>query len=157
MKRIIITSDSHGYKNNLLSIIKKNLNDGDYFVNLGDCCSGDDIAYVKKLLNQQIEFIQVSGNCDYGYNASDYIIFNVDGIKILACHGHTFSVKYGIDRILNFAKENECSIALFGHTHLPYCEYIDNVHLLCPGTVSKGEYAKIDITEGQIICWNTSL
>lgn len=57
-------------------------------------------------------------------------------IKILFSHGHTFGVKYSLDRIYYKAKEIGAKIVLFGHTHCRYYSYEDGVHILNPGSAS---------------------
>ena len=52
-------------------------------------------------------------------------------------HGHTMSVGYDNDRLLQAAKENGADIAMFGHTHLPYLATEDGIMLLNPGSLSK--------------------
>ena len=57
---------------------------------------------------------------------------------------------------LKTAKENNCDIALFGHTHIPKTVYEDGIHLVNPGSCSRAReggptYAVIDITDKGIM------
>ncbi len=157
MTRILVTSDSHGSKGKLLSIVRNHLSDANYFLHLGDCKSGDDITYVENVLEEKIKFISVQGNCDYYYGAPKYDFLEVSKKRILICHGDTFKVKYTLENLFDFAAKNECSIALYGHTHKQYYEHRNGIHILCPGAVMNGEYGIIDISDGNVICINTSI
>ena len=53
------------------------------------------------------------------------------------------------------AKENNCNIALFGHTHEKYYSYEDGLHLFNPGSIGSGyggaSYGVINITDKGIL------
>ncbi|MCD7722810.1 MAG: YfcE family phosphodiesterase [Clostridiales bacterium] len=155
MIRIIITSDSHGCADKLFTIVQKHIKDANKFINLGDCRSGDDLLFCEKKLN--MKFMRVAGNCDFFYEAPDIDFLETAGKKILLCHGHTFSVKAGYEKIMKFAAETGCDAALFGHTHMQWHEYINGIHFLCPGAVKNGQYAMLDIENGKIICIKATL
>ncbi len=72
-------------------------------------------------------------------------------------HGHNQRVKFGIDNLLWSAREENCDIVVFGHTHNPLSTYIGNIHILNPGALKDGFYGVIDITDKGIICINKSL
>ena len=55
------------------------------------------------------------------------------------------------------AKEKGADIALFGHTHTPFYEYRENIHLFNPGSVANSEYGIIDITPSGIMCINARI
>ncbi|MEL3912742.1 metallophosphoesterase [Treponema pedis] len=59
------------------------------------------------------------------------------GTKILLTHGHEFFVDYEFNTIGSFAKQNNCSIAIYGHTHFPLVEKINGIFLINPGSVSR--------------------
>ena len=83
------------------------------------------------------------------------ITVDFDGIRILATHGHKYGVKSNLLRFLMAAKENAVQIALFGHTHCAYCELIDDIWLLNPGSCgyrSRGTYGIIEISDHKITC-----
>ena len=77
------------------------------------------------------------------------------GHKIYAVHGHREGVGMGLSALRYNALQNECDIALYGHTHIPYLdENEDDVTILNPGSISlprqddrKKTYAIIDIDE----------
>ncbi len=49
------------------------------------------------------------------------------------------------------AKKNSCALALFGHTHEQYEDYIDGVRLFNPGALSKGDYGVAEIRGKDIL------
>ena len=62
-----------------------------------------------------------------------HLYFNVIGTVIFAVHGHRYHVKNGLLSLRYAALEQGAHIALFGHTHCPYCEFRDGLWLLNPG------------------------
>ena len=84
MKKILILSDSHGNINNMSYALQ--CEKPDLVIHLGDCFKD-----AKQLVEQYPEqnIIQVPGNCDYSDEATEKIV-DVEGIKILICHGHTY-------------------------------------------------------------------
>ena len=83
---------------------------------------------------------------------------NLDaGLFIHRSHGPPQHVHDGLDRLVSDAKDNDCRIALFGHTHLYRTENIDGVFLMnpgspdCPRNHNKPTYGVIELdSEGGI-------
>ena len=84
-------------------------------------------------------FFSVMGNCDTFFDgvSETEAVLDISGHRIFICHGHTRMVKSGKGALLSAAKEKECDIALYGHTHIPHEEYIaeHGVYLFNPGSV----------------------
>lgn len=94
--------------------------------------------------------IAVPGNCDGSTSRSDYHIYETkEGIRMLMIHGHQYNIRFGYDRLLYLAEENDCHAILFGHTHIPVYDQIDNIYLINPGSLTRpkdgtnGSYAVI--------------
>lgn len=158
--RIIVIADTHGSFRRMKEIFMKN-EDADVFVFLGD---GDSELERIRLSYPDKTILSVKGNCDYMSNVPLDGEYEVGGVKLFYTHGHTWGVKYSLDRIFYKAKEIGAKIALFGHTHVRFYEYIDGVHILNPGSAAlprdgKGpSYAFIDITDkGDIFCTHVDL
>ena len=71
-------------------------------------------------------------------------------------HGHTLSVKYGTQRLIELARQNKCDIALYGHTHTSQILYEEGLYVVNPGSCSsprdsRASYAVIDIEESGIM------
>ena len=157
--RIIVYSDTHGSFSAHAEIFRRNEN-ADAFIFLGD---GERELDKIKALYPDKTVVNVAGNCDYCLTSLQTDIFMAKNIKILFSHGHTFGVKYSLDRIYYKAKEIGAKIVLFGHTHCRYYSYEDGVHILNPGSAScprdgkPKSYAFIDVTDSGIMCSHVDL
>ncbi len=84
-----------------------------------------------------IKTIIVRGNGDYGhteYNEDEIIEFK--GKKFLLTHGHKYNVQNGITNLYYKGLELGANIVLFGHTHIPIIEKIENMIIMNPGSPS---------------------
>ena len=151
--RIIVISDTHRDLGSLLGIVEKHKEEAAMFIHLGDgereC---DDVLS----LYPDLPLICIRGNCDMASMAPTTKIITARNINIFCCHGHTQSVKYGTDTLLRAARENGCTIALYGHTHVGVTNYIDGIHLMNPGSPScprqgPRSYGVIDIVDNGIM------
>ncbi len=152
--RILVISDSHGNKWNFFEAIKKEPSaEVVYF--LGDGFRD----YEKALLefSDKKMFIGVNGNCDLSCDLPARDIRTINGAKIYATHGYAEKVKFGYYTLECTAKQENCDIALFGHTHEPHSSYYDGLHLFNPGSINDECYGVIDITDSGIICINKNL
>lgn len=150
--RILVLSDSHRNIVSLKGIIEKH-NDIQHVFFLGDFVS--DIESLKGEFREKLFYI-VSGNCDYSSIYKSAEIVTIENTRIFLCHGHRQNVKYTLETLKNTARQNNCKIALFGHTHKSLCSYDDGLYLINPGSVSSSRegpnsYAIIDITKQGIM------
>lgn len=158
--RIIVMSDSHGSSEAVMKIVEKNIYTADMFIHLGD---GENDTWRALQKYPQIKMMQIRGNCDQSNTLPDKRIIetipDLDNkpIKLLAVHGHLLDIKKGTDELLKAARENECRIALFGHTHRRYEACTSGIWVLNPGSCAcpKGNempsYGYIDISVWGII------
>ena len=158
--RIVVMADSHGSVSAVTKIVEKNIYTADLFIHLGD---GEDDSVGVLQDYPQIKLIQIRGNCDRRNDIPlSQVIDTVPGpdektVRIFAAHGHTLGIDKGTDELVRLAHENDCSIALYGHTHCrcDMCE--DGVLIINPGSCAQprdGEppsYAYIDVTEWGVI------
>lgn len=150
--RILVVSDSHK-RSDILEKILYSQPEAKVVFFLGDCANDiEDMEYIFP----DKKFYILSGNCDYNSLYPSTAVATVCGKKILYTHGHTLSVKYGTERLLEVAKQNGCQIALYGHTHVSNIVYEDGIYLVNPGSCSKGRdfhesYAVIDIESNGIM------
>ena len=140
--RILVLSDSHGYRGKLDMVLMKAEATGafDAVVHLGDGYR-DMRPYEAHLPPLYV----TPGNCDGDRGTALYP--ELGGHRIYMTHGHHLQVKMGIHRLLNAAMEQECAAALFGHTHKPYCQEHLGILLLNPGSVMDGRFAVLTISE----------
>ena len=146
--RLLVFSDSHGD----IYAIKKAIDaqpTAEAVIFLGDGYM--DFEKCKPLLKDK-KIYCVKGNndfyCDYPRNS----IIEEGGLKIYITHGHYEYVKSSLSGLLIKARENNCRIALYGHTHRQQTDYYDGIHIFCPGALYNDEYGVIDITDSGIIC-----
>lgn len=141
--KIMVFSDTHKNISNAIDVI---INEKpDYVFHLGD--HSEDGEELERLFDR-IKFVYVSGNCDWSCMSRAPVerFFEIDGVKIFMCHGHTYRVKSGTDVYLAEARRRGADVALFGHTHKPLYEHGGDVALLNPGSVST--YGWLEISGG---------
>lgn len=140
VKKYIVFSDIHSDKHSLLKI--KQLAekcDGVFF-------AGDGYSLAKTIDG---ELYAVGGNCDLG--GSPELVAEIEGVRVLLTHGHRYGVKSSLLSLTLRARELDCSLAIFGHTHIPFCSYENGVFLLNPGTCSgfgRKTYATLTLDNG---------
>lgn len=130
MRRILIVSDSHGRNDNIKKAIEK-ARQFDLMIHLGDV--GPDYLQVERMSG--VPTYMVAGNNDYGGFLRDMSVIYIGSHKVLLTHGHRQGVHLGVDRLRYLALENECDIAMYGHTHVPFLEEGD-VTIINPGSIS---------------------
>lgn len=135
--KILLLSDSHGNSRGMFSAVEKYGVNADYIVHCGDAPRGE----AQDLINGYSEknIVCVRGNCDWNSMLNDVEYLTVCGKKIMVTHGHIFSVKYGYDMLYQKAKEENCDIVFYGHTHNPADVTIDSVRFINPGSCSRFE------------------
>lgn len=131
-KYITVVSDTHGAVYDLLRL-KGDFTISDKVVFLGD--GKNDWLELSDEFDNKI--IKVNGNCDFTLYGEKEEVFIVDGVKFLAVHGDRFSVKSGISRLENYAKQKGVDVVLFGHTHIPLVEKRGDILFVNPGTLSR--------------------
>lgn len=131
MIKIIVISDTHRDFDALYDIVNDNEH-ADMFIHLGD--GEHEFDDVRNLFPEKA-FLFVKGNNDW----SDSPIcrtFTYGGHKFYLTHGHSFDRHSVHSFIAATAKANNCDVALFGHTHIPFYEVMNDVHVFNPGSPS---------------------
>ncbi len=129
--RYLVISDTHGFRNYLEKIVKKE-NEIKNIIFLGDGLS-DVLDFGAE--HPDYNIIYVAGNCDSAKAAQAKEIITVKGYKILICHGDGYYVKMGLLPLRKACMDEKVDIALFGHTHRQYYEYYDGIYTFNPGSV----------------------
>lgn len=130
--KIGIISDTHG---DLISIDKAipYLKKCDLIIHAGDYI--DDAEYIYYATDVNIKCVK--GNCDsYSTDAHYELKFSVKDKNFFVCHGHHYDVKMGVNSLYRFAKNNNIDFVVFGHTHIPTYETIDNITFINPGSLT---------------------
>lgn len=150
--RIVIISDSHGQSGKIDKVLQEQPQ-AEYIFFLGDNVSDiEDYEFIYP----NAKFRVVSGNCDYNSFLPSSGMETVGGVRIFYTHGHTLGVKCSVDNLIKSAKQNNCQIALYGHTHISNILYEDGLYIVNPGSLSRSRegsqsYAVIDITQNGIM------
>lgn len=161
MIRILVVSDSHGNNEFLREAINR-AGDINMMFHLGDVC----VPYHEISGMAGVPSYVVRGNCDYDATLLERNIIEVGGHRIYAVHGHRQQVQFGVDLLKQVAYQNNCDIAMYGHTHVPYLELsqegVDKNHIMVlnPGSISrprqvgyKKTYAIVEISDdGTVEC-----
>lgn len=149
--KILVLSDSHGTPEFMEQAVEAER--PDLVCHLGD---GRQEAEQLRQSYPQTPFLLVPGNCDFpDWREPLTKITEEGGIRILMTHGHSCGVKGGLLRLWLTAKENQCQVALFGHTHVPYCQCKDGIWLLNPGSCrSRLQYGIVRIEKETVLCYN---
>ena len=129
--KILVVSDSHGFEGNLRKVIER-VEPIDMLIHLGDFESGED--RIKKMVNCDVHM--VPGNNDYAPHVDRDKVVSIAGHRIFLTHGHKYGVYYGLYGLYDKAKENNCDVVLYGHTHIPKINYMDDITFVNPGSIS---------------------
>lgn len=152
MIKIIVISDTHRDFDALYDIVNDNKH-ADMFIHLGD--GEHEFDDVRNLFPEKA-FLFVRGNNDW----SDSPIcrtFTYGGHKFYLTHGHSFDRHSVHSFIAATAKANNCDVALFGHTHIPFYEVMNDIHVFNPGSPSsprgrsEPSYGVITISDSGIL------
>ena len=114
---ILVFSDSHGHPERMAEAFDKQIKKPDAVIFLGD-----GLGDISKCSFGSANVFSVSGNCDcYSFlippEEPTERIVEICGKKIMMTHGHRYSVKSGLGRIVSEAVRRDVDILLFGHTH----------------------------------------
>lgn len=129
--KILVVSDSHGFEGNLRKVIER-VEPIDMLIHLGDFESGED--RIKKMVNCEVHM--VPGNNDYAPHLDRDKVVSIASHRIFLTHGHKYGVYYGLYGLYDKAKENNCDVVLYGHTHIPKINYMDDITFVNPGSIS---------------------
>ncbi len=142
LKRIGLVSDSHGSTSACSKALQK-IGPVDLLVHLGDGAGDAD--------GLGVPVLQVRGNCDYHCDADREAILTLDaGIRILVCHGDVWNVKWGLERLMYHAMEENVQGAVFGHTHSSCSLYENGIYFVNPGCCRgyRATCARLEVIDG---------
>lgn len=146
--RILVFSDSHK-KTDACARVIENIIGVDMILHAGDHAA--DCMELEKMF-PDIEFKYVAGNCDFT-SAPQELTFDVCGKRIFLTHGHGYAVKYDSDyyTITNKGVSENADLVVFGHTHVPVCDFSKRPAILNPGSIKHGgTYGVIEIEDGKL-------
>lgn len=150
--RVVVISDSHG-NGSVVDRIIRNEPQAEAIIFLGDVTRDiEDFTYEYT----DKKFYIVSGNCDMFSSYPYTTVATLGGVNVFITHGHSLGVKGGLGNLIKAARQADCSIALYGHTHVSNIKYEDGLYIVNPGSCARSRdsgnsYAVIDIRENGIL------
>lgn len=157
--RVVVISDTHKNFFILRQIVEKHLKEAAMFLILGDSEKElDDLLGIYP----NLPYRYVRGNCDLASFSPIADVADVDSVRIFMTHGHHYDVKSGLDRLIQAAKEENCTVALYGHTHVKVTKYQEGIHIMNPGSPAEprdgqASYGIIDIQDGKVFTFTVNL
>ncbi len=148
--RIVAVSDSHGRSAGLLRAAEL-FPEAELLLHLGDGFS--DLQQLQRQYPERT-IAGVRGNCDIFSDQPEQRVFTVEGITVLATHGHLFGAKRDLFGLLRRCREVGAGLCLFGHTHRPLCRELEGCWFLNPGPCQgSGALAAVaEIKDGRLSC-----
>lgn len=142
--KILILSDSHGDTAVTEKIVRRERPDHLLFL-------GDGLRDTEELARifPTLPICGVKGNNDWMSDEETEKTILLAGTRIFLCHGHTTGVRQTTDVQWLRARQKNCTVSLFGHTHSQYLEERDGILLLNPGTAMRDLYAVLTLRPGE--------
>lgn len=134
MTKLLVLSDSHGLTRRVQTIADRH--EVDFKIHCGD----SELTHDAKELN---DFVTVRGNCDYEASFPEDEVIDVDDLCLFVTHGHLYGIKQSLMQLQYRALEVEADIVLFGHSHVAYCEQIDNQLFINPGSIRQARHYNV--------------
>jgi putative phosphoesterase len=144
--KVLVFSDSHGALPFANEILRKESECETVFF-LGD---GIDEAEKMRDRYPDKKFIIVKGNNDWYSQADTEAYKYIDGVTIMACHGHKFNVRFALRNLLTSAQSVRANVVLYGHTHKSgmYNDPVTGICAINPGALCEGKYAVLTVEKG---------
>ena len=144
--KVLVFSDSHGALPFANEILRKESECETVFF-LGD---GIDEAEKMRDRYPDKKFIIVKGNNDWYSQADTEAYKYIDGVTIMACHGHKFNVRFALRDLLTSAQSVRANVVLYGHTHKSgmYNDPVTGICAINPGALCEGKYAVLTVEKG---------
>lgn len=128
MTKVLIVSDSHGLRSELVELKKRHGHEIDLLIHCGDSelYNGDE---------ELQDLAVVRGNCDFDEAIPSERIEEVGGRRFLVVHGHLHSVKSSLIKLSLRAEEVNAQVICFGHTHVLGAEMVRGKLFINPGSL----------------------
>lgn len=140
--KLAVFSDTHGSTDGMVAAARRVA--PDVLIHLGDHIRD---AWALRAAFPALPLYAVAGNCDYTSREPDTQVLLLGSVRVLLTHGHRYGVKNGTDALLAAAREQNASLALYGHTHVARCEVCGGVTLLNPGSAGTGRAPTFAVAE----------
>lgn len=147
--RVGVISDTHGDHVTIRQIVKL-FADVDLWLHAGDC--SQDAEYLASVAVAPV--VAVRGNCDGHTTAKIDEFVEIAGHKIWLTHGHRYHVKQGTHELVEWGKQYEVDVVVYGHSHVPGHHWDEGILIFNPGSAygSHATCGVLDIDEdGKIL------
>lgn len=135
--KIAVVGDTHGRIEKIKKELRAKKPDHMFF-------TGDHYSDARRIAyHLKLSFDAVIGNCDARNAGGEEKLIEMAGKRFYIVHGHQYGVKHSLQSLFYRGKEMEADVVLFGHTHVPLCQKIDNTWLINPGSPSLPRMGKI--------------
>ncbi len=145
---ILVLSDSHGNIDNMEQAVLAT--SPKMIFHLGDCWRDAETLHGRF---PEIPLVQVPGNCDFRPQEPAELVLDLEGKRVLLCHGHTYGVKTSLLSAGYAAEEKDLDLFLFGHTHRPLVDKRGKTLFLNPGSIGdpvRPFYAVVTMDSGRL-------
>lgn len=144
--KVLVFSDSHGAAESVREMLRREEDCSVVFF-LGD---GIDEAERLRDTYKDKKFILVRGNNDWYSQVDTEAYKYIEGVTLMACHGHKFNVRFSLRGLLSSAQSVRANVALYGHTHKSglYNDPVTGICAVNPGALCEGKYAVLTIERG---------
>lgn len=140
--RLLTISDSHGNYKIFLKIILRYGPDCDALIFCGDG-TGDLMQIIeqaksdeeiKNALPPVITFVRGNGDSTI---YPDRQILTANHRNFFITHGHEQGVYFGFEQLAMTASYSQCSVGVYGHTHISRIDHLSDMTLVNPGSISR--------------------
>lgn len=123
--QIVVVSDTHG-RNEVFQELRERHPQASAFLHCGDS-ETDEFALDG--------FVSVQGNNDYYSSHPNEVILNLDGTRLYMTHSQYLRHFNRIESLVAKAKEHDCTLVLYGHTHVFDVQTVEGITLVNPGSL----------------------
>lgn len=142
--KIACVADAHGANRKIEQLVAA-LPPVDAFCFLGDVeTDGEYLQLLLADVQPHAAFHAVAGNNDPGSSLPQSLELILGKTRTFITHGHLYRVRLSSASLAAHARARDCTLALFGHTHIPYNARVDGVRLVNPGALRDGRWALVD-------------
>ncbi len=147
-----VVADSHGRLEPMLALAEK-AGRVDTWLHLGDFAR--DAEYLP--IADKSGIYAVRGNCDMLSPFDSELVVTLGGVRIFMTHGNMYSPVYDRMALYYRCEELNCSVVLYGHTHVSIVEKNGGILAVNPGSTSfprgghKPSIALLDINDGEVM------
>ena len=131
-EKILVLSDNHRKLDYVEKVLRLHP-DISMCIHLGD---SEGEGEVQALLPKGCESYFVQGNNDFFSYLPKEVEVRIGKERCFLTHGHLYGVNFGLERLSEEARDRNCSMAFFGHTHKPCNKVVNGVHCINPGSIS---------------------